>query len=72
MTDLDATPTADQEKAVTFLKAHYQADDLSADQVRRDRDHWEAVAGDPARFPNADLDYIDRFVDAADNFLVMP
>lgn len=52
-----------------FLKSHYQADDLDADQIRRDVEHWEMVAGDAARFPNAGIDYIDRFCDAAYAYL---
>lgn len=57
--------------ATRFLQMHYCADDLDADQVRRDCEHWERVAGDPARFPNADLDFIDQFTDAAIDWLAL-
>ena len=52
-----------------FLKHHYSEDVLCADTVRRDCEHWERVAGDPARYPNADLEFIDRFTDAATAWL---
>jgi hypothetical protein len=52
-----------------FLKAYYGSDDLDADQVRRDCEHWERVMGDPVRFPNADLTTIDAFCDAAVEWL---
>lgn len=55
--------------AETFLHNHYQDDALDADQIRRDVEHWEYVAGDAAMFPNADLDWIDRFCDAAYAYL---
>jgi hypothetical protein len=55
--------------AEQFLKAHYQSDDLDADQVRADDEHWGRVLGDPARFPSADLDFICRFGDAASEWL---
>lgn len=55
--------------AASFLRSHYQDDDLCADTVLRDIEHWERVAGDAERFPNADLDYIDRFCDAAYSWL---
>ncbi len=48
-----------------FLKSHYQSDDLDDAQIRRDIEHWEMVQGDAIRFPNADLDFIDQFCDAA-------
>lgn len=55
--------------AERFLKSHYSADELDADQIRRDDEHWERVMGNPARFPNADLDFIVRFGDAAAAYL---
>lgn len=55
--------------AATFLRNHYQEDDLCADTVRRDCEHWERVAGDAARFPNANLEWIDQFTDAAVEWL---
>jgi hypothetical protein len=55
--------------AEQFLKAHYSTDDLDADRVRADDEHWERVLGDPERFPNADLDFICRFGDAATAWL---
>lgn len=54
-----------------FLKAHYCDDFLDADQVRRDCEHWERVMGDPEQFPNADLDFIDRFTEAAIEWLAV-
>lgn len=54
-----------------FLKSHYCTDDLDADTVRRDCEHWEWVVGDAARFPNADLDWIDRFTEAAIEWLAV-
>ena len=54
-----------------FLKAHYCTDELDADQVRRDCEHWERVQGDPVRFPNADLDWIDEFTNAAVEWLAV-
>ena len=57
------------ETAERFLRDHYQEDDLVADRIRRDVEHWERVAGDAERFPNADLDFIDRFSDAAYSYL---
>lgn len=55
--------------AECFLKSHYQEDCLDADRIRRDVEHWERVASDARRFPNADLDFIDRFSDAAYAYL---
>ena len=55
--------------AEQFLKDHYSTDELDADQVRADDEHWERVMGDPERFPNADLDFICRFGDAASEWL---
>ena len=57
------------EAAERFLQDHYMEDVLDADQIRRDVEHWERVAGDAARFPNADLEFIDRFSDAAYSYL---
>jgi hypothetical protein len=57
--------------ATRFLQAHYCDDDLDADQVRRDVEHWERVAGDAARFPNANLDWIDQFTDAGLTYLAL-
>lgn len=61
----------DLQKATNFLKSHYCDDDLDADKIRLDCEHWECVAGDPDRFPNADLYYIDRFVNSAIDYLAM-
>jgi hypothetical protein len=55
--------------AEQFLKAHYSVDDLDADLVRADCEHWERVMGDPVRFPKADLEFIDAFCDAAVEWL---
>jgi hypothetical protein len=56
-------------QAERFLSDHYQEDVLDADRIRRDVEHWERVMGDAARFPNADLDFIDQFCDAAYAYL---
>ena len=58
-------------QAAQFLRNHYQDDDLCADQVRRDIEHWERVQGDPVRFPNANLEYIDQFCEAAYEWLAV-
>lgn len=57
--------------ATRFLQDHYCTDDLDSDQVRRDLEHWERVAGDAARFPNADLDWIEDFSLAALDYLAL-
>lgn len=55
--------------AEQILKEHYMEDELDHDRIRQDREHWWMVAGNPAKFPNADLDFIDRFTEAADEYL---
>lgn len=55
--------------AEQFLKNHYQKDVLDADRIRRDDEHRERVMGNPERFPNADLDFITQFGDAASSYL---
>lgn len=57
------------EAAEWFLKNHYQEDVLDADRIRRDIEHWERVEGNANLFPNADLNYIERFMDAAYSYL---
>jgi hypothetical protein len=59
----------DFNSAEQFLKDHYSEDVLDADRIRRDAEHWNLVLGDAARFPNADLDFICAFDDAACTFL---
>lgn len=56
-------------QAEQFLTGHYQTDDLDADQIRADDERWEWVLGNPERFPNADLDFICKFGDAASEYL---
>jgi hypothetical protein len=55
--------------AEQFLKDHYCTDDLDADQIRADTEHWNRVLGDAERFPNADLDFICAFDEAACTYL---
>lgn len=51
------------------LAEWYSADSIDeiggTDRIRRDIDHWERVAGDPVKFPKADVVAIDRFLEAA-------
>ena len=54
-----------------FLKAHYCSDDLDKDQIRHDCEHWERVGSNPEKFPNADMEFIDRFTDAAIAYLAL-
>ena len=51
--------------AERFLHDHYQDDILNADQIRRDAEHWNLVLGDPEKYPNADLEWICQFDEAA-------
>lgn len=62
-------PTRDHLSPERFLQYHYCDDDLDPAHVRRDAEHWERVAGDPTKFPDADLVYIDRFTSAAYEWL---
>ena len=62
-------PTETFKQAEAFLKAHYCEDNLSAAQIASDRRHWQTVAANPARFPNADRDWISRFDLAASLYL---
>lgn len=59
------------EKAEQFLKDHYCTDDLAeiADTIRYDDEHWEMVMSDPKRWPNANVEWITEFGDAASTFL---
>lgn len=59
------------EEAKRFLQSHYCEDNIDVDRVRRDDEHWERVAGDAAKFPNADLEWIDKFSDAATTYLAL-
>ena len=52
-----------------FLKSYYQDDELNSDKIRSDIDHWNMVSGDAKRFPNANLDAIEKFLNAAYNYL---
>jgi hypothetical protein len=61
----------DYEQAERFLKDHYTADELFADLVRKDNEHWERVAGDPVKFPKANLEFIDKFGEAATIWLAL-
>ncbi len=61
--------TSQTETPERFLKNHYSTDCLDADAIRKDLEHWEWVAGDAERFPNADLEFIDQFSDAAYSYL---
>lgn len=57
------------DQAARFLKEHYCADTLDADRIRKDDEHWERVMGDAEKFPNADLDFITDFGEAAAVYL---
>jgi hypothetical protein len=59
------------EEAERYLKAWYGSDELDADRIRRDDEHWERVAGDPVSFPNADLETIEKFGEAATTYLAL-
>jgi hypothetical protein len=59
------------DEAKRFLQSHYSSDEIDEDRVRRDDEHWERVAGDAAKFPNADLDFIDQFGEAATTYLAL-
>ena len=58
-------------EAERFLKDHYQDDELDAARIRADDEHWERVLGDAERFPNADLDFIGKFGEAATTYLAL-
>ena len=59
----------DINSAERFLKNHFQDDDLDTDQVRATAERFERIMGDPERFPNADLETIDAYLDAAYSWL---
>ena len=59
------------DEAKRFLQSHYCSDNLDAEQIRRDDEHWERVMGNPERFPNADLDFITDFGEAATTYLAL-
>lgn len=58
-------------EAERFLKNHYQEDTLDLARIRADDEHWERVLGNAAKFPNADLDFIDKFGEAATCYLAL-
>lgn len=58
------------EAAERFLKMHYSEDVLNKARVKQDRLHWQSVLMDHKRFPNADRQYLEAFILAADMVLV--
>lgn len=57
------------EAAERFLKNHFQNDALDSDTVRSTAERFEWIMGEPERFPNADLETIDAYLDAAYSWL---
>lgn len=55
--------------AERFLKNHFQDDALDTGEVRRTAERFEMIMGNAARFPNADLETIDAYLDAAYSWL---
>lgn len=55
--------------AERWLKNYWQSDEIDAGETRRTAERFERVLGDPETFPNADLDTIDAFLDAAYSWL---
>lgn len=59
------------DNAQHFLKSWYQDDTLNDDKIRADVERWNRVLGNPAGFPNADVEEITRFDEAAATYLAL-
>jgi hypothetical protein len=55
--------------ATRFLHDHYQDDTLHPDRIRADNERHERILSNPERFPDADLETICLFGDAAAVYL---
>lgn len=56
-------------EAEQFLRNYYQEDALDADRIREDDERFEWIMGNPERFPNANVEFITQFGDAAESYL---